>query len=141
MATLRALLVFIAVIFLAAGVTGFGQGVDTGSGSFGLAHETTDQTAVFMTFMASFADAGAAPLGPDEPEPDPTPVSTAVLVSNPLAWDPMSPFLDLGGYVTEGTVEVYLWDAVAQDLIMYETSDDSVGRGLNPDGTLPPGGT
>ena len=35
MATLRALLVFIAVIFLAAGVTGFGQGVDTGSGSFG----------------------------------------------------------------------------------------------------------
>ena len=53
----------------------------------------------------------------------------------------MSPILDLSGYDTEGTVEVYLWDQAAGDMISYETSDDSVGNGLDPDGILAAGGT
>ncbi len=53
----------------------------------------------------------------------------------------MSPFLTLTGYVTEGTVEVYLWDQAEGELISFETSDDSIGTGLLADGTLAPGGT
>ena len=85
-----------------------------------------DQTAVFLTFTASILDLG---------------VSTSISVSNPLAWDPMSPFLSLSGSVTKGTIEIYLWDQAEGELISYETSDDSVGVGLNPDGTLSPRGT
>ncbi len=141
MATLRTLLVFIAAIFLAAGVTGFSQGVDTGSGSLAAMHTTADQTAVFMTFGASFFDAGIGPAGED-PGPDPVVVSTAMSISNPLGWNAdLSPFLDLGGYVQEGTIEVFLWDQAEGELITFETSDDSIGVGLNEDGTLSPGQT
>ena len=135
MSTFRALLVFIAIIFLAGGFTAFAEGIDTGSRSF---------TSAFVTFAASFFEAGIAGDGDD------VPVATAISVSNPLAWDPMSPILDLSGHVTEGTVEVYLWDQAASgaspaggasNLISYETSDDSIGDGLNPDGTLSAGGT
>jgi hypothetical protein len=132
MSTFRALLVFIAIIFLAGGFTAFAEGIDTGSRSFSGGFVTTDQTAVFVTFAASSFDAGIGVA---------VPVSTAISVSNPLAWDPMSPILDLSGHLTEGTVEVYLWDQGAGNLISYETSDDSVGNGLNGDGTLSPGGT
>ena len=68
-------------------------------------------------------------------------ISTSISVSNPLAMDVMSPVLFLGGFVTLGTIEVYLWDQAAGDLISFETSDDSIGTGLDTDGTLPPGGT
>ena len=138
MSTFRALLVFIAIIFLAGGFTAFAEGIDTGSRSFSGAFVTTDQTAVFVTFAASSFDSGVAGAGGNG---DAVPVATAISVSNPLVWDPMSPILDLSGHVTEGTVEVYLWDQAAGDLISYETSDDSVGNGLNGDGTLSPGGT
>ena len=139
MSTLRALLVFMAVVFLAVGSAALAERIDTGSRSFTGAEGTTDQTAVFVTFAASTYDEGAGAAGEGE-EPSAA-VSTAVSVSNPLAWDPNSPFLTLTGYVTEGTVEVYLWDQVEGELISYETSDDSIGLGLNPDGTLSPGGT
>ena len=139
MSTLRALFIFIAVIFLAGGFTAFAEGIDTGSRSFTGMYETTDQTAVFVTFAAHvIAEAGVAGHGEVSATPE---VSTSLSVSNPLAMDPMSPFLSLSGYVTEGTIEVYLWDQAAGDLISYETSDDSVGTGLAADGTLPPGGT
>ena len=130
MSTLRALLVFIASIFLAGGFTAFAAGSDTGSRSFSGSSATTDQTAVFVTFAAHIAAEGEVPE-----------VSTSISVSNPLAMDPMSPFLDLSGGVTVGTIEVYLWDQTAGELISFETSDDSVGIGLGADGTLPPGGT
>ncbi len=131
----EALSIFIAVIFLAGGFTAFAERIDTGSRSFTGAYETTDQTAVFITFAAASEGAGLAGEAPA------VTIDTSVSVSNPLAWDPMSPFITLTGFVTEGTVEVYLWDQVAGDLISYETSDDSVGAGLNADGTLSPGGT
>ena len=117
----------------------FAEGIDTGSRSFSGLFGTTDQTAVFVTFAAHMAaEAGVAGHGEVSPTPE---VSTSISVSNPLAMDPMSPFLDLSGFVTVGTIEVYLWDQTAGDLISFETSDDSVGIGLAADGTLPPGGT
>ena len=139
MSTLRALLVFIAIIFLAGGFTAFAEGIDTGSRSFTGLFATTDQTAVFVSFAAHVAEeAGVAGHGAVSPTPE---ISTSISVSNPLAMDPMSPFLDLSGFVTVGTIEVYLWDQTAGELISFETSGDSVGRGLVADGTLPPGGT
>ena len=139
MSTLRALLVFVAIIFLAGGFTAFTEGIDTGSRSFSGIFATTDQTAVFVTFAAHIAaEAGVAGHGEVSPTPE---ISTSISVSNPLAMDPMSPFLDLSGFDTVGTIEVYLWDQTAGDLIPYETSDDSVGTGLDMDGTLSPGGT
>ena len=128
MSTLRALLVFIAIIFLAGGFTAFAEGIDTGSRSFTGLFATTDQTAVFVTF--------AAHVGAEATTQE---ISTSISVSNPLAMDPMSPFLSLTGFVTEGTIEVYLWDQAAGDLISFETSDYSIGVGLAADGTLPPG--
>lgn len=136
MSTLRALFIFIAVIFLAGGFTAFAEGIDTGSRSFTGMYETTDQTAVFMTLATSTAPV-VAPAG----ETPAAAVATAISVSNPLAWDPMSIYLTLTGYVTEGTVEIHLWDQTEGELISYETAGDSPGDGLNEDGTLSPGGT
>ena len=42
MSTFRALLVFIAIIFLAGGFTAFAEGIDTGSRSFSGGFVTTD---------------------------------------------------------------------------------------------------
>ena len=132
---MRALLVFIAVIFLAGGFTAFAEGIDTGSRSFTGVSATTDQTAVFVTFAAHVAaQAGVAGHGEVSAMPE---ISTSISVSNPLAMDVMSPVLFLGGFVTVGTIEVYLWDQAAGDLISFETSDDSIGTGLDTDGTLP----
>ena len=88
------------------------------------------QTAVFVTFAAHIAEGGGMTAA----------ISTSISVSNPLAWDPMSSFLALDGGVTEGTVEVFLWDQAGGAMISYE-SDDTVGVGLNTDGTLSSGGT
>ena len=133
MSTLRALLVFIAIIFLAGGFTAFAEGIDTGSRSFSGGEATTDQAAVFVTFAAHV---GAT----DGTDSTTAVISTSISVSNPLAWDPMSSFLALDGGVTEGTVEVFLWDQAGGAMISYE-SDDTVGVGLNTDGTLSSGGT
>ncbi len=123
------------MIFLAGGFTAFAEQIDTSSRSFTGFDETTDQTAVFVTFAASIA--GVEPAG----DAATAGVTTSITVSNPLAWDPMSPFLTLTGDVTEGTIEVYLWDQTEGELITYETSASSPGIGLNDDGTLSPGGT
>ena len=139
MSTLRALLVFIAIIFLAGGFTAFAEGIDTGSRSFTGLHTTPEQTAVCVTFAAHVvAEAGVQGHGSVSATPE---ISTSISVSNPLAMDVMAPALFLAGADTVGTIEVYLWDQAAGDLISYETSDDSVGTGLAADGTLPPGWT
>lgn len=136
MSTLRALFVFIAVAFLAFSLPAFAEGISTASRSLTGVSGTTDQTAVYASFVASVSG-GESTAG----EATTADITTAFSVSNPLAWDPMSPFLDLSGYVTEGTLEVYLWDQAEGELVSYETTDNSVGFGLNEDGTLSPGGT
>ncbi len=126
MVTLRAQIAFFAVILLACGVVGFSQGVDTGSGSFDSTATTSGQTAVFVSYGATIADSD---------------ISTAISVSNPLAWDVgAGSLLDLGGGNTSGTVELYLWHHDGT-LVTFETSDDSVGTGLSADGTLAAGAT
>lgn len=86
---------------------------------------TTSESAVLATFIASIDDGALA--------------NTSMSVSNILG-APVGEGFPSGGDESGG-ISIYLFNSIGTTYKFHTTENPDVGAGLNPDGTLSPGGT